>query len=141
MRRFVLVLLLLVVVGAGAPETVGAAHTDRRVAYVATVRTNAGDYRAVIRDPRMLRRAVRNMVGVEGGGVPTGPLAWGDGGVNHGHVWHVTELGFADFTIELCDGTVEMVDADPDYWVDTVGHFCPWSGRVVKLEPMARRLR
>jgi hypothetical protein len=89
----------------------------------------------------MVRRALLNMAGAQGGGVPNGPLAWGDGGVNRGHVWHVTELGFADFTIELCDGTAAAVDSDPAYWVETVGFFCPWSGRVVRLESMRPRPR
>lgn len=142
MRRILLpLLLLLAVTTVSAPQTVEAAHSSGRLAFVATIQTNEGDYRAVIRDPTMLRRALLNMAGAPGGGVPIGPLAWGDGGVNTGHVWHVTELGFADFTVELCDGTVEMVDADPVYWVETVRYFCPWSGRVVGLEPVPRRLR
>ncbi len=68
--------------------------------------------------------------------MPIGPLAPGDGGVNVGYRWHVTELSFADFTMELCDGTVRMVDQNPRYWIRTVGSFCPWSGRVVALEPL-----
>jgi hypothetical protein len=68
--------------------------------------------------------------------VPIGPLAWGDGGVNRGHRWHMVELQFADFTVELCDGTARAVDRDPLYWVETVGYFCPWSGEVVKLTPL-----
>jgi hypothetical protein len=26
-----------------------------------------------------------------------------------------------------------MVDADVDYWVDTVGQYCPWGARVVAI--------
>ncbi len=106
---------------------------------VATIETAQGRFRAVIKDPAMVELARRELAGGDDAGVPFGPLAWGNGGVNRGHRWHVTELRFADFTIELCDGTVVMVDRDTRYWVETVGSFCPWSGRVVRLEPFRRR--
>ena len=105
-------------------------------AYVATIETARGRFRAVITDPAMVELARQELTGGTDVGVPYGPLAWGDGGVNRGHRWHVTELRFADFTIELCDGTARMVDRDTRYWVETVGSFCPWSGTVVKLEPL-----
>jgi hypothetical protein len=34
--------------------------------------------------------------------------------------------------IELCDGCPQMVEDDLDYWVETVGRFCPWSTRVLE---------
>jgi hypothetical protein len=33
-------------------------------------------------------------------------------------------------SIELCDGTPQMVEDDLAYWVDQVGSFCPWSAHV-----------
>lgn len=107
-------------------------------AYVATIQTADGQYRAVIRDPVMVEKARVELAGGEDAGVPIGPLAWGSGGVNRGHRWHVTELSFADVTIELCDGTARMVDQDPRYWIRKVGYFCPWSGRVIALTPLRR---
>ena len=137
MRRMVLgALLVAVLVGAQAGVT--AAEPE---AYVATIATASGRYRAVIRDPEMIRKARQEVANGVDAGVPTGPLAWGNGGVNWGHRWHVTELSFADFTIELCDGTARGVDRDVTYWVETVGTFCPWSGKVVKLEPLRSRAR
>jgi hypothetical protein len=135
MRRILLAPALLAHLLLGA-TLVGAEEPQ---AYVATIETAKGRYRAIIRDPEMVEKARRELRGEADAGVPIGPLAWGDGGVNRGHVWHVTELGFADFTIELCDGTVRAVDRDPSYWVETVGSFCPWSGQVVKLKPVADR--
>ena len=122
-----LVLPLLVPAPAGGVES---------QAQVATIETARGRFRAVITDPAMIELARQELAGGGDAGVPYGPLAWGDGGVNRGHRWHVTELRFADATIELCDGTARMVDRDTRYWVETVGSFCPWSGRVVKLESL-----
>lgn len=135
MRRTLIVpaLVALVLV------TAGPGQADEPRAYVATIRTAQGHYRAVISDPEMIEKAKVELAGGGDAGVPTGELAWGDGGVNRGHVWHVVELGFADFTVELCDGTVRAVDRDPVYWVETVRFFCPWSGEVVKLKPLRVR--
>jgi len=88
-------------------------------AYVVTIQTLRGSYRAVIHDPVMVQKAWGELASGEDVGVPTGPLAPGDGGVNVGHRWHVTELSFADFTMELCDGTARMVDQNPS---DRSGH-------------------
>jgi hypothetical protein len=41
------------------------------------------------------------------------------------------EWDLAEISIELCDGAPDMVDADLDYWIGTVGRYCPWSSYVV----------
>lgn len=47
--------------------------------------------------------------------------------------WHVTSFtGFADFTIELCDGWPGFIEQDPAAFIEnTGGQFCPWSYTVV----------
>lgn len=115
------------------------ASAEEATSYVVTVRTVQGSFRAVISDPQTIELARQELAGGADAGVPIGSLAWGNGGVNVGHRWHVTDLTFADFTIELCDGTARMVDKDPTYWIETVGTFCPWSGEVVKLRPYRGR--
>jgi hypothetical protein len=116
--------------------TAAPSQAEEQQAYVATIRTLRGQFRAIITDPAMIEKARTELAGGGDAGVPTGQLAWGHGGVNRGHVWHVVDLTFADFTIELCDGTVRDVDRDPVYWVETVRAFCPWSGEVVRLKPL-----
>ena len=43
--------------------------------------------------------------------------------------WHVSGfVGFADFTIELCDGWPGFIESDPAAFIaNTGGQFCPWS--------------
>ncbi|WKZ82133.1 MAG: hypothetical protein QY307_08575 [Acidimicrobiia bacterium] len=68
-------------------------------------------------------------------GIPNGVIQPGDGGVNTGHDWHVIEVEFADFTIEVCDGTVSYVD-DLGYEEFVSQHgdrFCPWAAELVDL--------
>lgn len=48
--------------------------------------------------------------------------------------WHFVpgEWDLAEASIEVCDGNPELVEADLDYWINTVGRFCPWSSIVVE---------
>lgn len=62
-----------------------------------------------------------------------GTLRRGDGGFNAPYSWHMEpgSVSFPDVTIELCDGRPQFVEEDLDYWIDTVGDFCPWNARVL----------
>ena len=68
-----------------------------------------------------------------------GPIAHGDGGHNanadHRFAWHYlpNQWELVDRAIEVCSGCPYTdLDADPVYWVDTLGLFCPWSARPVR---------
>ncbi|MGI0038002.1 MAG: hypothetical protein ACRD99_06565 [Nitrososphaera sp.] len=65
----------------------------------------------------------------------TGKLARGDGGFNQPWGWHLdpATVRMADVSIELCDGRPSMVQEDLEYWLGTVGSFCPWSSKVVGI--------
>lgn len=71
----------------------------------------------------------------EPAGIPNGLIRPGDGGVNIGHEWHVEDVEFADFTIEVCDGTVSYLDEQGyDAWVASQGdRFCPWAAELIDL--------
>ena len=49
--------------------------------------------------------------------------------------WHPdpSDVDFADFTIELCDGTPSYIEENKAEWFDTVGSYCPWSARVTAV--------
>src|SRR5688572_29793975 len=65
-------------------------------------------------------------------GVVAGRIVRGDGGFNAPWGWHLDPLSIEvpQVSIEVCDGRPSMVQADLDYWVDTVGMYCPWAARV-----------
>jgi hypothetical protein len=60
----------------------------------------------------------------------SGAIRPGDGGHNTGWSWHVANVSLVEAAIELCDGRPSMVEANLDYWLNTVGRFCPWSSYV-----------
>ncbi|MBI2435187.1 MAG: hypothetical protein HYV26_20200 [Candidatus Hydrogenedentes bacterium] len=50
--------------------------------------------------------------------------------------WHVDpqQVEWADFTIELCDGTPSYIEAHRDAWIQDVGQWCPWSAAVMSVD-------
>jgi len=66
-------------------------------------------------------------------GVISGELIAGDGGFNAPWSWHLdpATVHAPDLAIELCDGRPSMVEEDLDYWLESVGTFCPWGAKVV----------
>jgi len=60
----------------------------------------------------------------------SGPIGAGNGGHNTGWSWHFSNVSLVEAAIELCDGRPSMVEANLDYWLNTVGTFCPWSSYV-----------
>ena len=79
------------------------------------------------------------------GSIPVMQLAVGSDGENRDVLaigeplwsWHVTAFsGFADFTIELCDGWPGLIEQDPEaFLANTGGQFCPWGYTVVAELP------
>lgn len=67
-------------------------------------------------------------------GVISGELAAGDAGYNEPWSWHLipSTVETPDVSIEVCDGRPSMVEEDLDYWLETVGRFCPWSATVTE---------
>ena len=65
-------------------------------------------------------------------GIIAGVIAKGDGSFNAPWQWHLVPESIAvpDVTIELCDGTPSMVEANVDAWMANTPRFCPW-GAVV----------
>jgi len=59
-----------------------------------------------------------------------GAIEAGDGGHNTGWSWHYADASLTEMAIELCDGTPSLLEADLDYWLNTVKSFCPWSSYV-----------
>lgn len=93
-------------------------------------------FRTLLEQPADVAAVRAALAGDGYAGIPNGTLAYGDGGINAPHGWHMQGTTLADVTIELCDGTASMVDEDLTYWVETVGQYCPWSATVVAVEPV-----
>ena len=85
-------------------------------------------------DIQTIRQLVDNYNGGNGMHI-TGKLVQGDGGFNQPWSWHLepASVRMADISIEVCDGKPSMVEGNLDYWLNTVGSYCPWSSKVVAI--------
>jgi hypothetical protein len=62
--------------------------------------------------------------------IPNGRIVVG-AGVNVGWSWHLEDVEFAAFTIELCDGRPSDVEREgPSYGG---GRYCPWGARITSI--------
>jgi hypothetical protein len=57
----------------------------------------------------------------------------GDGGYNYPWSWHLDPdtIQFADAAIEVCDGLPIIVESDLDYWLNSLGYYCPLQSQVI----------
>jgi len=63
--------------------------------------------------------------------IPNGRIVAGTQ-VNEGWNWHLEEVEFAAFTIELCDGRPSDVERQGTAFGG--GRFCPWGASIVRIE-------
>lgn len=70
-------------------------------------------------------------------GMISGLVVKGNGGFNTPWSWHLApeSIIVADVSIELCDGTPDMIEANVDAWIAGPRRFCPWSAVVVDRRP------
>lgn len=130
--RFGLFLLILLTGGCGLfsedkPEEryVEFTHRDEKIDYTFVAKTSDPDVIGKVEDQLALPFGERHMH-------IHGDIARGDGGFNENWNWHFVpdRWDLVEISVEVCDGRPRMVEEDPDYWIDQVGYFCPWSSRV-----------
>ncbi len=106
-------LLFLAACGGGAGEsttTSGPALTIPPGSVIADSQTDDGERYRVLLEGEAADNPRRLFAGEDAPRIPNGAIRPGDGGVNLGHEWHVTDVEFADMTMEVCDSTVSYVD-------------------------------
>ena len=67
--------------------------------------------------------------------IPSGKIIGEPVFYNEPWSWHIDpqDIHMAEFTIEVCSGLPSHVENDLDYWVNTVGRFCPWSAEIIEI--------
>ncbi len=100
---------------------------------IVTFEVNEGErFRVLLVEPADQDAAARLLDGVEGPDIPNGRIVR-ETGVNEGWSWSIDPLDFefADVTTEVCDGNPSDVESGEL----TSDRYCPWSARVVEIEP------
>lgn len=93
-------------------------------------------YRIFITNENTIDQVFALRAGESSAGIPSGKLLRGQVDYNEPWSWHIDseDIVMAEVTIELCDGLPSHVEGNLDYWVDTVGRFCPWTAELVEIE-------
>ena len=102
-------------------------------AIIVTFEVNEGErFRVLLTDPVDQAAATRLLDGVEGPDIPNGRIVR-ETGVNEGWSWSLDpdDFEFAELTTEVCDGDPSDVESGDL----TSDRYCPWSARVVEIEP------
>lgn len=101
--------------------------------------TGDQDFVALIDDVRLTELAIAEtqLPFAERTLFPIGPIdrGNGEGGHNMNWSWHFLrdEWNLTEIADPACDGNAVIVEQAVDYWVDTVGQFCPAGARVVSV--------
>ena len=111
----------------------GAEGSPTQGSIVVTFEVNDGErFRVLLIDPVDKAQATRLLDGAEGPDIPNGRIVRATG-VNEGWSWSLdpADFEFAELTTEVCDGNPSDVESGDL----TSDRYCPWSARVVEIEP------
>ena len=99
------------------------------------VEVEGENFRILLRDPDRIAEAEQHLLSGRVG-VLSGTLRASDGSFNSPYSWHLdpATVHFPDAAIELCSGLPSFVEADLDYWLNTVRTYCPWGAKIVMRE-------
>jgi len=115
------------------PDGVSPAPLAPAAGIVVTFEVNEGErFRVLLTDPADQAIASELLDGGEGPDIPNGRIVR-ETGVNEGWSWSLdpADFEFADLTTEVCDGEPSDVESG----ALTSERYCPWSARVVGIEP------
>lgn len=103
---------------------------------VATFDVVGEEYSIFITNDETIQQVYAVQRGESQARIPSGRLIKGIEPYNSPWNWHIDseDIHMAEMTIELCDGTPSQVEANLDYWVNTVQRFCPWSANIVNIQ-------
>ncbi|HEX7086993.1 MAG TPA: hypothetical protein VF198_11550 [Vicinamibacterales bacterium] len=121
--------LLLLALAALPTAGCGSSSASPTPVKVAVIRVGDEAFRVALPTPELVEAARAAQAGT-GPRIPNGRIVAGTQ-VNVGYSWHLEDLGFADVTIELCDGRPSMVEREGVTFGG--GRFCPWGAEVVSI--------
>jgi Sporulation and spore germination len=91
-------------------------------------------------NPETIDQIMALAAGTSSATIPNGPLLRGSGTANYNlpWSWHLDPAltRMAEVTVEVCDAAPSFVEANLDYFVDSVGRYCPWSAELIHVEDL-----
>jgi hypothetical protein len=127
---FIIAVFTLLIAGCTSP-----ASPDLEGGILATFDVQGEEYSIFITNEDTIDDVFALEAGTSIATIPSGKLLRGQVSYNKPWSWHIDseDIVMAEITIELCSGLPSHVEENLDYWVDTVGRFCPWSAELVEI--------
>lgn len=95
-------------------------------------------FRVWVTNPQTIAEILNLERGASSANIPNGVILRGPGEADHNQPWswHLDpeQIEMAEMTVEVCDGSPSFVEEELDYFVETVGRYCPWSAELVAVE-------
>lgn len=128
---FILIFSALFLLSCSSPES-----PELEGGILVTFDVQGERYKIFITNEETIDQVYALQAGESNASIPSGKLLRGQVSYNKPWSWHIDseDIEMAEFTIELCDGLPSHVEENLDYWVDTVGRFCPWSAELVSIK-------
>lgn len=128
---FILIFSALFLLSCSSPES-----PELEGGILVTFDVQGEQYSIFITNEETIDQVYALRAGESNASIPSGKLLRGQVSYNEPWSWHIDseDIEMAEFTIELCDGLPSHVEENLDYWVDTVGRFCPWSAELVSIK-------
>lgn len=128
---FILIISALFLLSCSSPES-----PQLEDGILVTFDVQGERYKIFITNEETIDQVYALQAGESNASIPSGKLFRGQVSYNKPWSWHIDseDIEMAEFTIELCDGLPSHVEENLDYWVDTVGRFCPWSAELVSIK-------
>lgn len=123
MNRLALLVLAASLVACGSP-------TQPSSQAVVTFQVVNESFKALLTTPTQVVAARMAQAGGRAT-IPNGRIVFGTQ-VNTGWSWHLEDIEFAEFTIEVCDGLPSHVEREGIKFGS--GRYCPWSAKVTAIE-------
>jgi hypothetical protein len=104
---------------------------------LATFSVTGEAFKVWVTNPQTVQQLFDLRDGKSNAHIPNGRILAGSGQGAHNAPWswHLdpVDIGMAEAAIEVCDATPSYVEANRDYFIQTVGRYCPWSAQLVQL--------
>jgi len=127
-----LLITLLMAPGCGQPDET---LTD---GILVTFDVSGETYKIFISNETTIEQVLAVQRGESQATIPNGRILRGAVSYNEPWNWHIDteDIEMAEMTIELYDGRPSLVEADIDYWVDTVQRFAPWAATIIEVQDL-----
>lgn len=103
-----------------------------------TFETAGEQFKVWVTNPQAIEDILALRDGTGTATIPNGAIREGPGLADHNAPWNwhldPEDIEMAEFTMELCDGAPWFVEEELDYFIETVGRYCPWSAELVSIE-------